>query len=368
MMYTNFDLRSAWRVDDLKADRSWEFQLNDTHRSNMVEAVSKAFDPDRSFFDYKREEFDFGPALDVISGAIREAYHGRGVAWLHGLPRDGLSEQEFAVMNWGIGLHFGVARPQGKASHYMSAVRNVGTDYRASNGRGYSSNSKLDFHADGTDIVSLSCFNKAKSGGQSMMSSSVAAYQVLCDERPDLAEVAEQDFFFRRQKEETPDEQAFYGQPLYDMCDGRLFGKWNRNRVRSAQDIPGVPRLTTEQYELMDMLDDILSRPELMYTIYLEPGDVQFLNNHVMLHSRTDYVDHDAPEERRLLQRLWLAPPDSIPLPQSWGEFFRSVTPGTVRGGIRGHHHDETCLAFEARQAAELGMEIPPAWAEQKIA
>ena len=66
-MYTNFDLRSAWRVDDLKADRSWEFQLNDTHRSNMVEAVSKAFDPDRSFFDYKREEFDFGPALDVIS-------------------------------------------------------------------------------------------------------------------------------------------------------------------------------------------------------------------------------------------------------------------------------------------------------------
>lgn len=366
-MYTNFDLRAAWHVDDLKADRSWEFQLNDQQRTVMVDAVRGAFDPDRPLFDYKREEFDFGPALEVIRKSIQEAYHGRGVALLHGLPRDCLSEQEFAVMNWGIGLHFGVARPQGKASHYMSSVRNVGTDYRASSGRGYSSNAKLDFHADGTDIVSLSCYNKAKSGGQSMMTSSVAAYQVLCDERPDLAEVAQQDFFFSRQKEEAPDENPFYGQPLYDMCDGRLFGKWNRNRVRSAQDIPGVPPLTPKQAELMDTLDEILSRPALMYTMYLEPGDVQFLNNHVMLHSRTDYVDHDKPEEKRLLQRLWLAPPDSIPLPESWGEFFRSIKPGTVRGGIRGHHQDETSQEFEARQAATLGMELAPAWTERKI-
>jgi hypothetical protein len=28
-----------------------------------------------------------------------------------------------------------------------------------------------------------------------------------------------------------------------------------------------------------------------------------------------------------------------------------------VRGGIRGHQHDATCKTFEARQAAELGMQ-----------
>ena len=117
----------------------------------------------------------------------------------------------------------------------------------------------------------------------------------------------------------------------------------------------------------MDKLDEILTRPELMYTMFLEPGDMQFLNNHVMLHSRTDYIDHKEPEKFRLLQRLWLAPPDSIPLPKSWGDFFRSIKPGTVRGGIRGHHYDDACKAFEARQAAELGMKLSPEWKERKI-
>ena len=31
----------------------------------------------------------------------------------------------------------------------------------------------------------------------------------------------------------------------------------------------------------------------------LEPGDVQFMNNHVVLHSRTGFVDHDEVGKRR---------------------------------------------------------------------
>ena len=61
---------------------------------------------------------------------------------------------------------------------------------------------------------------------------------------------------------------------------------------------------------------------------------------------------------KRLLFRLWLAPPDGRKLPDSWKPFFRSVDPASVRGGILGHHHDERCVAFEARQAAALGMKV----------
>jgi hypothetical protein len=365
-MLKDFDLRAAWNASDLRTDQSWNFNLSDFHRKTITEAVQKAYDPDRPLFDYQREEFDFGSSFKILESAFREAYHGRGIALLHGLPREFLSEHEFLIMNWGIGLQFGVARPQGKKTQYLSSVRDVGTDYRASNGRGYSSNAKLDFHADGTDVVLLSCFNKAKFGGQSMVTSSVSAYTYLCEERPDLADVALQNFFFSRQKEEAPGENPFYGQPLFDICDGRLFGKWNRNRVQSAQNIKGVPKLTPLQIELMDKLDEILSRPKLMYKMFLEPGDLQFLNNHVMLHSRTDYIDYKEFERCRLLQRLWLAPPDSIPLPESWGDFFRSITPGTVRGGIRGHKYDESCSRFESHQASKLGMKLVPEWNEQK--
>lgn len=350
---------AAWQAADLEADRSWVFQIDDTARAHMLQVIQKAYVPDRPLFDYTRDDFDFDSVWPTISKALAEAHHGRGMALVRGLPREGLSEQEYELMNWAIGLHAGVARPQGIASQYISAVRDIGTDYRTSSGRGYSSNAKLDFHVDGCDLVTLTCYNKAKSGGQSMITSSLSAYRDLMAARPDLAEVTHQAFYFSRQNEEAPGEALYYGQPLYDFADGRMFCKWNRNRVRTAQLIEGVPQLTEAQREATDLLDEILKHPKNMYTMYLEPGDLQILNNHVMLHSRTDYIDYETPEKKRLLCRLWLSPPDSVLLPESWKDFFWSITQGTVRGGIRGHHQDEICRAYEQRQAASLGMPAP---------
>jgi len=358
MAFMGIDSPAAWRVADLAADTSWIFAIDEAARAQVLRAMDAAHDPDKPLFDYTREDFDLGPAWDVIAAAIAEAHHGRGFALVRGMPRAGLGEAQFELMNWAVGLHAGVARPQGLESQYISPVRDAGTDYRAANGRGYSSNAQLDFHADGADLVTLACYNKARSGGQSMVSSSVSAREELIKLRPDLAEVAHQDFHFSRQHEQAPDEEPFYGQPLFDIEDGRVFGKWNRNRVQSAQKLDGVPPLTPAQRETMDVLDQILRRTDLMFTMHLEPGDLQILNNHVMLHSRTEFVDFDAPVDKRLLSRLWLAPPDSVRLPESWGAFYRTVVPGAVRGGIRGHHHDQICQAFDRRQAAALGMSV----------
>lgn len=356
MALTDIDSPAAWKVADLEGDRSWTIRLDDAARNHLAIMVKQAFVAERPFFDYDRADFDLGPAGVPIAAAMKEALHGRGLALVRGLPRDGLSEKEFELLNWAIGLHTGVARPQGRATQYISEVRNAGTDYRSASGRGYSSDAKLDFHADGGDLATLGCYNTARSGGQSMITSSVTARRLLIAERPDLAEIAHGDFYFSRQNEEAPDETPFYGQPLFDVEDGHVFCKWNRNRVQSAQKIEGVPSLSDKQRETMDVLDAILQRPDLMFTMYMEPGDLQIMNNHVLLHSRTRFIDHDAPEKKRLLSRLWLAPPDSVRLPDSWRHFFRSVEPGTVRGGIRGHAYDDECRAFENRQAACHGM------------
>lgn len=355
-MSLDFEASAAWRVEDMQRDRGWIFTLDDPQRAQLARAARDAFDPDRPLFDYARSEFDLGPGWDVIAAAAREAHFGRGVSLVKGLPREELSAGQFRLLNWAIGLNLGVARPQGKASQYMSEVRAAGTDYRSAGGRGYSSNAGLDFHVDASDLVTLACYNKAKAGGQSMVSSSVSAWRILVRERPDLAEVARQDFHFSRNQEEAADEAAFYSQPLFDFEGGRLFCKWNRNRVRTAQALESVPPMTRAQHDCADLLDAILQRPEVMFTMWLEPGDLQIMNNHVMLHSRTAFEDFDEPERKRLLYRLWLAPPDSVRLPETWRPYFRSIEPGTIRGGFRGHHHDESCRAFERRQAGSLGM------------
>jgi hypothetical protein len=350
--------RAAWTVDDLQADPSWIFELDDRARRDLTGAVRKAADPVKTLLDYRRDDFDLGSAWPVIAAALKEIRDGTGFAILRGMPRDGLTAEEFELLTWAIGLHTGVARPQGKASQFLSAVRDAGVTYRTGKGRGYSSNADLDFHTDSADIVLLTCYNVARSGGMSMVSSSVTAHEIMQAERPDLAHLLHQPFHFSRQQEQAPDEAPSYPNPVYDQRDGLLFSKWNRNRLRSAQSIEGVPPLSPAHFEALDLLDDILRRPNVMHTMYLQPGDMQILNNHVTLHSRTEFEDHDDPALKRCLFRLWLAPPDGVALPESWRPAYRSVAAGTVRGGIVGQAYDEARRAFEVRQAADLRMPI----------
>ena len=326
----------------------------------MSESIKKVWTPELSLLDYSMDDFDLGQGIETIFLAVNKAHRGMGLSLVKGLPRDYLNQQEFELLIWAIGLHLGVARPQGKATQYISEVRDTGMNYRSAGGRGYNSNALLDFHTDGCDLVGLACYNTAKTGGQSIISSSVSAWDILQTEYPDLAEVARQDFCFSRNQEQAIDEEPFYAQPLYDFEGGNIFGKWNRNRITTAQQLDGVPELTSSQRRCTDILDKILRLPDHMFTMWLEPGDLQFMNNHVMLHSRTKFEDYKNPEKKRLLYRLWIAPPDSVKLPKSWQKFFRSIEPGSVRGGIRGHNYDDHRRKFEIRQARSLGMVSPP--------
>ena len=112
------------------------------------------------------------------------------------------------------------------------------------------------------------------------------------------------------------------------------------------------------ELKIMDFLDEILTRPELMYTMYLEPGDMQIINNYRMFHSRTGYLDYENDLKKRCLYRLWLSPPDSIKLPESWKDFYRSVEPSMVRGGIIGQSYDEICIDFDKTHSKFLNMKI----------
>ena len=353
-----FEAPSAWEIEDLRSTNDWCFEIDQADRKQITTSIKSVFDKDRDLFDYSPDEFDLGSSWEIIERALLEAHHQKGLSIVRGLPREDLNHEEFRLLSRAIGLKAGVARPQGLASQYISAVQDAGTDYRAANGRGYSSNAELDFHVDVADLTILTCYNKAKSGGQSMISSGVTAHNYLTKERPDLAEIAYQHFYFSRQEEQAPDEKPFYSLPLFEEEKGNLFCNWNRNRVQSAQNIEGIPELSKLQKETMDFLDEILTRPELMYTMYLEPGDMQIINNYRMFHSRTGYLDYENDLKKRCLYRLWLSPPDSIKLPESWKDFYRSVEPSMVRGGIIGQYYDKRCADFDKAHSKFLSMKI----------
>jgi len=358
MTLSSLNHPSAWRVADLDRDKSWIFNIDETSARQMKDMATAVFNPERPLLDYRRDEFELGQGWKVIEQALKEVKQGRGIAIVKGLPREGLTSKQFELLTWAIGLHTGVPRPQGKATQYISAVRNAGMAYRTGSGRGYSSNAELDFHTDSSDVIFLACFNKALSGGKTIISSSMAAHQVMMTEYPEQLEWVYKPIGFSRQAEEAPDEGPYCVMPIFSEQGGKWFGRWNWNRVRSAQKIAGAPVLSQTQLEGLEQFDQVVRRADLAYEMWLEPGDLQIINSHVTLHSRTEFVDHEQEEKKRLLYRLWIAPPDSDTLPEWWRDAYRDCAPGAVRGGILGHNHTEICANFERRQAQDMGMKL----------
>jgi hypothetical protein len=239
----------------------------------------------------------------------------------------------------------------------MNDVRDEGGSYKVKNGRGYNTNAGLDFHVDSCDVVALMCLQTAKAGGTSKVTSSIAVVDEIRRRRPDLIPVMKQPFYYSYQGTNDATQPPFYKCPILGD-DPEFFAlRANRKNVTAAQvDFPEVPRLTPAQIELLDLLDELLPDDQFCFAMELDRGDLQLLNNYVVIHSRTNFEDHDEPERKRHLLRLWLSIPQGQRLPPLWKEYFGDIAAGSVKGGVRGSQITEEFLAYERRQAAHLGM------------
>src|SRR5690606_18360256 len=205
----------------LSEDPSWISRLSSRASEELRDVVRKVYQPGKALLDYTRDDFPIPLTLAELEVALNEAKHGKGIALVKGLPREALSTSEFELMTWALGLHSGTPRPQGKKTQYISAVKNEGKDYRTNTGRGYSSNAELDYHTDSADMIFLSCYNKARSGGMSLISSSMQAFQVMQDQQPDLVRYLFEPIGFSRQGEAAPGEGPFVVQPVLSEIDGK---------------------------------------------------------------------------------------------------------------------------------------------------
>lgn len=121
--------------------------------------------------------------------------------------------------------------------------------------------------------------------------------------------------------------------PVFNWFAGRLSTIYQRQYIDSAQRFANAPRLTPARIEALNLFDTLANDPALMMTMALEPGDMQFVHNHVLLHDRTAFEDWPERELRRHLLRLWLAPVAARALPPLYAQRYGNVEPGR-RGGI----------------------------------
>lgn len=348
-----------WYAKDLVEDNSWIMYLNEEELAGLQQGLDHAKTLNKELLELNKTDFPFSDAfLNKLDAAYRNTQQGYGLTLLKGFPVDQWSEKEAKLAYWGMGLHTGVGRTQNAASDVMSDVRDTGgKNYKTKNGRGYNTNLGLDFHVDFCDVVSLLCRRTAKEGGTSLVTSSIALVKEIQENYPHLYPVLKEPFYYSLQGANAPDEPPYYKCPLFGEKDGIFAFRTNRKNITAAQrDFPEVPRLTEQQVELLDVLDKLLPDPKFCYSMNLDKGDLQLVNNYIVVHSRTDFTDYEEEDQKRHLIRLWMTLPYSQPLPDSWQEAFKDTRAGAVRGGNRGSGITEAYLNYERNQAHEMNM------------
>lgn len=324
---------AAWYGPDMAASRDWLLTFTPGEIAEVETAARRFLETGREIGQMARADFPLPTLADRLTAELRQVLDGRGFVLFRGLPVERWSIAEAAAAFFGIGAHLGSARSQNGKGHVLGHVRDLGLASNDPTVRIYQTRERQTFHTDSCDVVGLLCLKTAKTGGDSALVSSVTLFNEMRRRRPDLARLLFQPVATDRRGEVGDGEKPYFEIPVFSWHDGLLSAIYQRQYIDSAQRFPDAPRLTPTMVEALDMFDALTDDPALHFTMRLEPGDIQLVHNHTILHDRTGFEDWPEPEKKRHLLRLWLSPTSSRPLPACFAQRFGTVTPG-ARGGI----------------------------------
>lgn len=272
------------------------------------------------FPDITRETFPLRSTAKRLNGVGRALRYGVGFAMLRGLPRDRYDTDDMARIYFGLGAWLGQTMVQSHKGEVLGHVMDhSGLEVSP---RAYHAGGHLGMHTDSSDIVGLMCLRAAESGGASRIASAVAIHDHIASTRPDLLRILYRGFYYRRM---DLDAQHGTGRllspaPVPVFTLRRIDGVVSLNcyflggyaRRAAAQ---GDVRLTQMEIEAIEHVEALAASSDFHLDMEFAEGDIQFLNNRLMLHGRTDYKDAAKIEKRRHLLRLWLKVSDWPALP-----------------------------------------------------
>ncbi len=324
----------VWYGRDLQQHTDWIRHFTPAELAELDTAVRAFKTGGAPLAGISPASFELPTLGNALAGILSEVLEGRGFAMLRGFAVERYARGEQAIAYMGIGSWLGRARSQNAKGHLLGHVKDLGLDIQDPKVRYYQTNRKLEYHTDSVDVVGLLCLKSAKAGGESFIASSMTLYNEVLARRPDLLPALFEPYPTDRRGEVPEGMQPWFEMPVFHWHAGRLTCIYVRQYIESAQKLfPQAKRLRREQVEAMDLLDELLNEPQIHLSMAFLPGDMQFLHNHQILHSRNDFENWPEPGRHRHLLRLWLAPASARPLPEVFAPRYGSIAPGE-RGGI----------------------------------
>jgi len=322
----------VWSGTEMAARTDWVHRVDEAEKREVYDAVAAFRASGVEWLDMARAQFPIPRLARKLAVMCEQLENGGGMVALRGLEPSVLGQEGMRIAFWGVGLHMGTAVSQSQFGELLGEVRDYGEVMGKATSRGYRAAGALRFHTDRCDVVALACVRQGQSGGNNVVVSTPHIHNWLLERDPEALDLLHAPWHHSRQGEGQKTEQPWYRNPIFALHKGRFTSQYSRAYVETADQLPGVPRVTEAQWKALDRLAELAQGEGLL--VRLEPGEMQFLNNHVTYHSRDKVIDWDDPAKKRMLYRLWLSMPQSRELPADFDELWGPTGAGVVRGGV----------------------------------
>jgi alpha-ketoglutarate-dependent taurine dioxygenase len=303
--------REAWIRTDV-SDSDYKVMLSTEAQSELLDAAQTLRRQPVPLLALRSDSFAL-PACRAAMEQVRTILtEDTRFALLQGLPVEQLSLDEAKALYWVLSSM--LARPVAQKLDGTMIYDVHDTGLKALPGSGIrpdKTNIDLQFHNDNSynfmmpEIVGLLCVRPAKAGGMSRVMSFATAHNALRERHREVLPRLYEPFWFDRQREFHPGEPATFSAPLFIRDGERLHARMSLHQIRGGYALQGGT-MDNETTAAVEAIRDVFADESLQFQFRLQAGDIQFVANREIGHSRTEFHDHAEPGRRRLLIRVWL--------------------------------------------------------------
>ncbi|MBI3515220.1 MAG: TauD/TfdA family dioxygenase [Proteobacteria bacterium] len=302
--------REAWVGADLRRS-DWLLRLPTDCLAELDAVVARLRRNPLPAIALRPEDFDLAACRGLIDRVRGVLDDGARFAVIDRLPVERLSRDEAVTLYWLLSSLLCRPVAQKLDGTLLYDVHDTGQQALPGSGiRPDKTNTEITFHNDNAynttppHYVGLLFWRTAKAGGLSRLMSVYTAHNALLRDHADALPRLYEPFWFDRQREHRADDDPVLEAPIFEQRDG-LKARFALHQIKNAHAMRGRA-MDNATHHAVGALEAVFANPALAAEMLLERGQIQYVNNREIGHCRTAFVDHDVPDERRHLVRMWL--------------------------------------------------------------
>jgi len=298
---------AAWRGADFAGADPWRLRLSPAQIVEIEAALDRAEATGKPTGELTCDDFPLRSLAEDVARWRSEVATGRGFQVVSGVPVERWTQARAERFFWCLGLHMGTPGAQNAKGDLLGHVTDTGASASDPFVRLYETRADIAFHCDAADVVGLLCLSQGRTGGASRIASSVAVHDELLRRRPELAARLYEPYELDVRSEGDRASLHHIAIPPCRHAEGKVRTFFHSDYFRSVTRHEDVDELAGKTLEALDLFEAIAGSPAFRLDMRLEPGDIQWLSNHTVVHARTAYEDDGEETGRRHLLRLWLS-------------------------------------------------------------